>query len=81
MKNNRLQWNDKLTIKTGDILEYFFPHNVELSTLYRIRAQIFNSKDLQELLDNVQERLTELQKEEIRKIESKGPTMRRNNDL
>jgi hypothetical protein len=81
MKNNRLQWNDKLTIKTGNILEYFFPNNVELSTLYGIRGQIFNSKDLQELLDKVQERLTKLQNEEIRKIESKDPTKRRNNDL
>jgi hypothetical protein len=81
MKNNRLQWNDKLTIKTGNISEYFFPHNVELSTLYGIRSQIFNSKDLQELLDQVQERLTKLQNEEIRKIESNEPTKRRNNDL
>ena len=57
MKNNRLQWNDKLTIKTGNISEYFFPNNVELSTLYGIRAQIFNSKDLQDLLDKVLKKL------------------------
>ncbi len=81
MKKIRLQMNNNLKINTGDIAEYFFPHNVELSTLYGIRGQIWNSKDLQELLDKVQERLTKLQNEEIRKIESKDPTKRRNNDL
>ena len=81
MKKIRLQMSDKLKIKTGNIAEFYFPHNVELSTLYGIRSQIFNSKDLQELLDQVQERLTKLQNEEIRKIESKDPTKRRNNDL
>jgi len=81
VKKIRLQMNNNLKIKTGDIAEYFFPHNVELSTLYGIRGQIWNSKDLQELLDKVQERLTKLQNEEIRKIESKDPTKRRKNDL
>jgi|TARA_R100000908_G_C3736990_1_gene134544 hypothetical protein len=83
MKKIRLQMSDKLKIKTGDIAEFYFPHNVELSTLYGIRGQIFNSNSLQELLDKVQERLTKLQNEEIRKVESYEPNKPRgeNNDL
>jgi len=77
VKKIRIQMNDKLKIKTGSLAEHFFPNNVELSTLYGIRAQIFNSKSLQDLLDKVQERLTKVQGEEIRKIESGTITTRR----
>ena len=66
----KLQMTKDLKIKTGDLRELFVPENVELSTLYGIRSQIFNSSSLQELLDQVQERLTKVQNEEIRKLES-----------
>ena len=66
----KLQMTKDLKIKTGDLRELFVPENVELSTLYGIRSQIFNSTSLQNLLDKVQERLTKVQKLEIRKLES-----------
>ena len=68
----KLQMTKDLKIKTGDLRELFVPENDELSTLYGIRSQIFNSTSLQNLLDKVQERLTKVQNEEIRKLESES---------
>jgi hypothetical protein len=63
----KLKPTNDLKIKTGTLAEYFFPDNVELSTLYGVRSTIFNAKSRQEVLDVVQSRITKVLKLEIDK--------------
>ena len=61
-----LQMTKNLIIKKGSLAEYRIPEKPEYLELILLRIKIFHVKDLQELLDYVQNRIVKIEKEELR---------------
>ena len=58
--------NISLQIKKGTMAEYLIPERPEYLELILLRNKIFKVKDLQELLDYVQNRIVSIEKEHQR---------------
>ena len=56
----------KLQIKKGSMAEYLIPERPEYLELILLRIKIFHVKDLQELLDYVQNRIVKIEKDRLR---------------
>ena len=58
--------NISLKIKKGSLAEYRIPERPEYLELILLRNKIFKVKDLQELLDIVQNKIVSIEKEQLR---------------
>jgi len=58
--------NISLQIKKGTMAEYLIPERPEYLELILLRNKIFKVKDLQELLDYVQNRIVNIEKDRLR---------------
>tara|TARA_R100001440_G_scaffold59730_1_gene79469 strand:- start:629 stop:811 length:183 start_codon:yes stop_codon:yes gene_type:complete len=58
--------NISLQIKKGTMAEYLIPERPEYLELILLRNKIFKVKDLQELLDYVQNRIVKIEKDRLR---------------
>ena len=61
-----LQMTKNLIIKKGSLAEYRIPEKPEYLELILLRNKIFKVKDLQELLDIVQNKIVSIEKEHQR---------------
>jgi len=55
-----------LKIKKGSLAEYKIPERPEYSVLAGIRMKIFHAKNMQELLDDVQNKIVKIEKEQLK---------------
>ena len=58
--------NISLRIKKGSLAEYRIPEKPEYLELILLRNKIFKVRDLQELLDYVQSRIVNIEKDRLR---------------
>ena len=55
----------KLKFKNyGSLAEYFFPNRPEYEALIRLRLKLFDTNNLQEILDYVQAEIEKIEKQE-----------------
>ena len=72
------KWGDELMsdlkIKYGSLAEYLIPHRPEYLTLILLRMKIMKAKNLQEVLDEVQDKIVKIESEENKKWNQNGTT-------